>query len=237
MHYELIGKTDDYLVVNKPAGLLTHGAEHISEASLADLLVIDYPEIAAIGEEKNRPGIMHRLDKLASGLIVIARTPESFADLKRQFQERTISKYYTALVHGKIEKDESEISFAIERSVKGHKMASLPISKNGEPNFDGRNALTRFEVLKRFINYTLLKVKIETGRTHQIRCHFSAYGNPLAGDDLYGTKKTKAKNSKLKLGRIFLVADQLEFTDLRGERKKYSIQLPPELSEFLKNLK
>lgn len=236
MKYELIDKTKDYLIINKPAGLLTHGAKHIDEISLADLLLTDYPEIAKVGEDESRPGIMHRLDKLASGLIVIARNDESYADLKKQFQERAISKYYTALAYGKIEKDEDEINFPIERSAKGHKMAALPITKKGKPSFEGRHAITKFEVLKRYINYTLLKVKIETGRTHQIRCHFSAYGCPLVGDDLYATKKTKLKNAKLNLGRIFLVADNLEFTDLNGERKKYSIELPLELKLFLEKI-
>ncbi|HAM88101.1 MAG: Pseudouridine synthase [Candidatus Falkowbacteria bacterium GW2011_GWC2_38_22] len=236
MKYELIDKTEDYLVINKPAGLLTHGAKHIDETSLTDLLLADYPEIAKVGEDESRPGIMHRLDKLASGLIVIARNDEGYADLKKQFQERAISKCYTALAYGKVEKDEDEINFPIERSAKGHKMAALPITIKGKPSFDGRHAITRFEVLKRYINYTLLKVKIETGRTHQIRCHFSAYGCPLVGDDLYATKKTKLKNAKLNLGRIFLVADNLEFTDLNGERKKYSIELPEELKTFLEKI-
>lgn len=236
MKYELIDKTEDYLIINKPAGLLTHGAKHIEDSSLADMLLIDYPDIAKVGEDESRPGIMHRLDKLASGLIIIARNDESYADLKKQFQERTISKYYTALAYGKIEKDEDEINFPIERSAKGHKMAALPMTIKGKPSFDGRHAITRFQVLKRYVNYTLLKVKIETGRTHQIRCHFSAYGCPLVGDDLYATKKTKVKNAKLNLGRIFLVADNLEFTDMNGERKKYSIELPVELKSFLEKI-
>lgn len=237
MQYELIDKTDDYLIINKPAGLLTHGAKHISETTLADLLLIDFPEIADVGEDKSRPGIMHRLDRLASGLIIIAHNEESFFDLKKQFQERTINKYYTALVFGKIEKDEGEINFPIKRSAQGGKMAALPAISKGEPNFDGRQAVSRFDVIKRFVNYTLLKVKIETGRTHQIRCHFAAYGCPLVGDDLYATKKTKAKNAKLNLGRIFLVADRLEFTDKNNERKKYALDLPLELKTFLEKTK
>jgi len=233
MKYELIAETSDYLIINKPAGLLSHGAEHIKEESLADLLKAEYPEIASAGEDPARPGMMHRLDKLASGLMVIARNYDSFFDLKRQFKERTVSKRYTALAFGKIEKDEGEINFPIERSAKGHKMASRPGTKKGMPNFEDRHAITHFDVLTRYVNYTLLKIKIETGRTHQIRCHLSAYGNPLVGDDLYANKKTKIKNAKLQLGRIFLVADCLEFTDLNGERKKFAIDLPAELRSFL----
>ncbi|MCK4539788.1 RluA family pseudouridine synthase [Candidatus Parcubacteria bacterium] len=237
MRYKLIEKNKDYLIINKPAGLLTHGAKHIKEKSLIDFLLADCPELSGVGEDDSRPGIMHRLDKLASGLMVIALNNESFFDLKRQFQERTINKYYTALTFGKIEKDEDEINFPIARSSKGYKMAAMPLTKKGEANFEGRNAKTKFEIIKRYINYSLLKVKTETGRTHQVRCHLAAYGHPLVGDDLYASKKTKIKNQKLNLGCIFLIADELEFTNLNGERKKYKIELPDELKKLLKIIK
>ena len=237
MSYKLIEKNKDYLIVNKPAGLLTHGAGHIKEKSLVNFLLADYPELAGVGEDNFRPGIMHRLDKLASGLMVVALNNESFFDLKKQFQERTISKYYTALVFGRIISEESEINFPIMRSPKGYKMVALPLTKHGEANFDGRNAKTKFEIIKKYINYTLLRVKTETGRTHQVRCHFAAYGHPLVGDNLYGTRKTKLKNKKINLERIFLVADELGFTNLEGERKKYKIKLPKELEKFLEIVK
>jgi 23S rRNA pseudouridine1911/1915/1917 synthase len=237
MNYELIHKREDYLIVNKPAGLLTHRADHIKEKSLIDFVVEDFPEIAKVGDDPWRPGLMHRLDKSASGLIVIARNYESFEDLKKQFKTRTIIKNYTALAHGKIAKDTDEINFPIQRSAKGYRMSALPFMKDGEPSAEGRTAHSEFTVLKRFINYTLLKVKIKTGRTHQIRVHMAAYGNPLVGDELYGTKKTKVKNEKLNLGRIFLVADKLEFSDLSGQKQKFSIELPIELNNFLEKLK
>ena len=237
MLYKLIEKNKNYLIINKQAGLLVHGAKHIKEKSLVDFLLTDYPEISGVGENDFRPGIMHRLDKLASGLMVIALNNESFSNLKKQFKERTIDKYYTALVFGKIEKSEDEINFPIMRSSKGYKMAALPLTSKGIANFEGRDAKTKFEIIKRYINYTLLKIKIETGRTHQIRCHLSAYGHPIVGDDLYSTRKTKLKNQKLDLQRFFLVADQLEFADLDGEKKKYKIELPGELTNFLKIVK
>ena len=233
LKYEKIFEDKNYLVINKPAGLLVHGAPHIKEPTLVDQLLKKYPKIEKVGDDPSRPGIIHRLDKLASGLMVVAKTQESFNDLKVQFQKRTIQKYYTALVYGKIEKDEDDINFPIERSAKGHKMAAKPTTVKGEKNEAGRNALTEFEVTKKFINYTLLKVKIKTGRTHQIRVHMSAYGHPIVGDDLYGTKKTKIKNKKLNLDRIFLVADELKFTDLKGEEKVFKINLPNELKNLL----
>lgn len=237
MKYKLIRANAEFIIINKPAGLLVHGADHLDEETLADQLLADYPEIRKVGDDPIRPGIVHRLDKLASGLMVIARTQESFYNLKEQFQKRTINKHYTALVYGQIAKDKDEINFPILRSSKGYKMAALPETVKGEKNIDGRNAISEFEIIKRYINYTLLKVKIKTGRTHQIRVHMSAYGHPLVGDDLYSTKKTKVKNKKVDLERIFLVADELEFKDLRGELQKFEIGLPEELVVFLGKIK
>lgn len=237
MKYKLIEENSEYIVINKPAGLLTHGAPHIKENSLVDQILADFPDIAEVGEDPERPGIMHRLDKLASGILVIARNLDSFDNLKNQFKTRTIRKTYTALVFGQMEGDGERITFPIKRSTKGFKMAALPNTNKGEINLDGRRAITDFWVEKKYINYTLLKVKIKTGRTHQIRVHMSAYGHPIVGDDLYGTKKTRIKNRKLDLGRIFLVAKELEFDNLAGERKKYTIGLPSELKEFMEKVK
>lgn len=233
MKYELIAETKEYIVINKPAGLLTHGAPHIHEETLVEQLLADFPSLAGVGEDEARPGIMHRLDKLASGILVIAKTQESFENLKKQFKERTVNKHYTALSYGAIESLGEDINFPIKRSTKGFKMAAIPETVKGEPNMDGRNASTRFTVIKKYINYTLLDVKIRTGRTHQIRVHMAAYGHPLVGDDIYGTKKTRIKNKKLELDRIFLVARELEFRDLNGDKQKYEIELPSDLQKFL----
>jgi len=237
MKYKILHKNKEFAVIVKPAGLLVHGADHIKDRSMVDDLLKDFPQIKKIGDDPVRPGIVHRLDKLASGLMVVALTQESFYNLKKQFQKRTIDKFYTALVFGKVSKDEDEITFPIIRSSKGHKMASLPNTVKGEKTTTGRNAKTNFWIKNRFINYTLIKVKIKTGRTHQIRVHMTAYGHPLVGDDLYSTKKTRIKNRKLELGRIFLVADKLEFTDLQGKRQKFETELPDELKEFMKIVK
>ncbi len=236
-NYQIIFVNDEFIVINKPAGLIVHGAKHITERSLTDAIIKDFPEVAKIGDDPERPGLMHRLDKLASGLMVIARTQDSFDNLKKQFQKREVAKIYTALVYGKIPQDDGEINFPIDRSTKGFKMAALPLSKNGEANDEGRRAISEFSVIKRFINYTLLRVKIKTGRTHQIRVHLAAYGNPLVGDDLYGTSKTKIKNKKLGLTRIYLVATELSFKDLAGKTHHFQIYLPEEFNELLKKIK
>jgi 23S rRNA pseudouridine1911/1915/1917 synthase len=246
VHYEKIYETDDYLVINKPAGLLAHPAEPSQEETLADQLLKDYRELYKIGDDPNRPGLMHRLDRLASGLMVIAKTQASFTDLKEQFQKRTINKIYTILGYGRIARDEGEINFPIIRSAKGYRMAAKPRTFKGEDQAVGRQAVTEFKIVRRYRNYTLLKVKIKTGRTHQIRVHFFAYGNPVVGDDLYYTRKTKVRNMKLSVwlnlvelnqNRLFLVADELEFTDLHGQRQKFNLPLPVGLQELLKNIK
>jgi 23S rRNA pseudouridine1911/1915/1917 synthase len=238
---KIIDEQKDYLVINKPAGLIVHGAGHIKEKTLADILLEKYPEIKNAGDDPIRPGITHRLDKEVSGLMVIARNQKSFLDLKDQFKKRTVEKKYIALVHGKIAKGEGVITFPIVRGAKG-KMAALPLPAIVEKEGDSsarkiRGAITEFKVIKRFINYTLLELKILTGRTHQIRVHMSAYGTPIVGDNLYYTQKTKARNKKINLGRIFLAAVELGFDDLNGERKKFKIGLPNELKEFLKQAK
>jgi len=247
-----IFENDDYLIINKPAGLIVHGGPGITEEVLTDWLRKSYPKIENIGDDPLRPGIVHRLDKEASGLIVIAKNQKAFLHFKKQFQNRQVTKKYTALVHGQISKDEDIINFPIRRARDGYKMAALPVSSTtigdkNKPNNrdrgtlkaqeDSKEAVTEFKVVKHYINYTLLDVKIKTGRTHQIRVHFYAYGHPLLGDPLYFTKKTKVKNQKVNLGRIFLVARDLTFKDLNGEKQQYIIDLPNELEAFLKKTK
>ena len=233
MALDIIKKTAEYLIINKPAGLIVHGAPHIKEVSLVDELIKKFPKIKKVGDDPARPGIVHRLDKLVSGLMLVARTAESFDNLKKQFQQRTVAKYYTALVYGRIEADEGKIDFPIYRSKGGYKMVALPKTVKREKNPLGREALSEYEIIKRYINYTLLKVRIKTGRTHQIRCHLAAFGHPVVGDDLYGTNKTKLKNQRLGLSRIFLHARVLEFDNLKGVRKKYKVEMPAELTELL----
>jgi len=241
----------DCLVVNKPAGLIVHGGPQITETTLADWLVKQYPSIKDVGEDPLRPGIVHRLDKEVSGLMVIAKNQASFQHLKSLFQEREIIKQYLALVHGAIETDQGEINFPIKRASTGHRMAALPANLeklwdrprpknrdqgNLDAQLQARPASTEFKVLKKLVNYTFLEVKIKTGRTHQIRVHFFAYGHPLVGDDLYSTKRAKARNQKLNLGRIFLVSSRLSFKNQAGQKLDFSLDLPAELKNFLDKL-
>ncbi|HTW97088.1 MAG TPA: RluA family pseudouridine synthase [Candidatus Methylomirabilis sp.] len=234
---KIIFANREFIVVDKPAGLIVHGAPHIKGPTLADWLVKKYPELKKVGEDKSRPGIMHRLDKDVSGLLVVARTDKSFANLKRQFQKREVEKIYTALVYGAVAKENDQINFSLKRAAGGFRQAAIPAGYNFKENFtELREAFTEFRVLRRFVNYTLLEVKIKSGRKHQIRVHLFAYGYPLVGDNLYSTKKTREMNRKINLGRIFLAATSLSFRDSAGEKHSFRAPLPPELTEFLDRL-
>jgi len=231
---QIVYDDSNFLVVNKPAGLLVHEAPGHQETTLVDLLLKKYPEIAKIGEDPIRPGLMHRLDREVSGLMVIAKTQAAFDHLKSQFKERRIKKEYTALVYGQPAKPEGEIEFAIDRSVKGFKMAALPRQRRGKPSKEGKKAITKFEVLEKFKNYSLIKLMPETGRTHQIRAHLNAYGLPVVGDQIYKPKKMKEKT---KLDRIFLEANYLGFYDLDNNWKEFKIPLSSKLGNLLNDLK
>lgn len=235
----IIHNHPDFLIINKPAGLIVHGADHIEEKTLADFLVEKYPDLKKIGEDPDRPAIVHRLDKEASGLMVIPKNQDFFDSLKKQFGKRTIKKEYTALVHGAIEKESDLIKFPIKKSAKGYKMAAVPEGYKNLPSskFKAKIAITEFKVLEKFINFSLLKVKIKTGRTHQIRVHLFAYNHPLVGDKLYSIRKYEIQEKKVSLNRVFLVASSLSFLDLDDKVQKFEIDLPIELEKVLKIIK
>ncbi|MBI5728204.1 MAG: RNA pseudouridine synthase [Candidatus Magasanikbacteria bacterium] len=235
----IIADTPDYLVINKPSGLLVHPTIKGETDTLVDWLVINYPEIKAVGESPDRPGIVHRLDKSASGLMVIAKTQTMFDHLKRQFQDRTVQKEYLTLVHGRPAKDHDIINFLLARGESGRMAArpsAQPLTLSGIANQqDGREALTEFIVEKKFARFTLLRVTIHTGRTHQIRAHLLAYNHPIVGDEIYFQKKCNRKRDK-ELGRLFLHAAKLGFTDLAGVRVEFEVPLPEALAHFLVTL-
>lgn len=225
---EIVFENKDFLIVNKSAGLVVHPSSTASIGTLTNALLAHYPLIARVGEDLLRPGIVHRLDKEVSGLLVIAKNQTAFDHLKKQFIERQIKKEYLALVCGQIHQNEGEINFGIKRSKKNpNLMAAVPVKT-------GRRAITYFEVVKKFVNYTLLKLTLKTGRTHQIRVHLKALGHPVVGDQLYKIKKYK---EKIKLDRLFLHAETLGFFDLAGQWQEFHSPLPEELEEILKNLK
>ena len=237
---EVVKESKDYIVVNKPSGILVHPTQANEKNTLKDLILSKYPDIVGVGGKDERPGIVHRLDKEASGLLVVARNDEMFYCLKKQFKNREVEKKYMVLVHGVIESDHGIIDFDIDRGKEG-KMVSRPkIDKLKVKNVDkiqeGKEAITEFWVEKRFIQYTFLRVKIHTGRTHQIRVHLFAYCHPVVGDNLYLNNKLNRKLDS-SLGRLFLQANFLKFKNLQGEEITNEIDLKDELKEILTRIK
>ncbi|MBU0597264.1 RluA family pseudouridine synthase [Patescibacteria group bacterium] len=240
LEVEIIAETDDYLIVNKPTGLLTHPTEAEEGESLASWILENYPKLKGVGEYDNRPGIVHRLDREASGLLVVAKTQKMFEFLKKQFKNRDVEKEYSVLVHGVVESDHEMIDFDIDRGRDG-RMASRPKTDKLSLRTimklqPGKESLTEYWVEKRFARFTMLKVKIHTGRTHQIRVHMLAYNHPLVGDTLYFNKKLNLKRD-IELGRLFLHASRLCFADFSNEKVCFEAGLPDELERFLVVLK
>lgn len=220
-----IAKTDDYLIVDKPSGVLTHPAPTVHEKTLSDWIIENYPEVKGVGDDPSRPGIVHRLDRGVSGLLVVARNQKMFLELKSQFQARTISKTYLALVHGAINHD-GEISLSITRSRSDRrKMVARPDNV-------GRPAKTTFTIEQAFPHFTLLRVHPETGRMHQIRVHLRAIGHPIVGDALYASRNAQSAH----IDRPFLHSIEIVFSDLSGQRQEFTSPLPSELTGFLKGL-
>lgn len=223
----ILDETKDYIVVSKPSGLVVHGGPGIHEFTLADWAVQHDSAIAHVGDQPEfRPGIVHRLDRDVSGVMVIAKTPQAFDDLKRQFQDHSITKEYLALAQGRIVADSGRIDFAIARSPnKSGLMVARPKST------EGKQAETKFTAVRFVKGMTLVRVRTLTGRTHQIRVHFKAIGHPLVGDPLYKIRRLKVE--KLPAPRVFLHAERLAFDDLQGNRKEYRAPLPPDLDQYL----
>ena len=238
---KIIKDGPDYIVLEKPSGILMHPTEAHEKNTLSDWLVKKYPQIKKVGDNpEQRPGIVHRLDKEASGLIVVAKTQQMFEHLKKQFQNREVEKIYSVLVFGNIDKDNTIIDFDIDRGSDG-KMVARPKTdkmklKNIKKIQTGKTATTEIWKEKEYSRFTLLRVKIHTGRTHQIRVHMLAYGHPVVGDKLYYNKNLYKRNDIL-LDRLFLHAKKLCFTDLKNKQQSFEIDLPKKLKSYLENLK
>jgi 23S rRNA pseudouridine1911/1915/1917 synthase len=216
---KIIYEDENYLVINKPVGLLVHKAPGSAEPTLVDWLIKHDPKIKTVGDNPDlRPGLVHRLDKETSGVMVIAKTAAAFEDLKKQFAAREVKKEYRAWVYGKIAKDQGEINFSIERSKDQPRMAAKPTGQSGKA------ALTEYLVLERKPHLTLVRVRPQTGATHQIRVHFFALGHPVVGDPLYQIKRYK----KQAVTRMLLHARSLGFRDLEGEWREFTIEPPAE---------
>lgn len=237
---DIVAETDEYIVINKPTGILSHPTMAKETGTVIDWLRHYYPAVEGVGEDPLRPGMMHRLDREASGLLVLAKTQAMFDHLKTQFKDRTVEKEYSVLVYGVVDADHDVIDFDIDRKKDG-KMAARPKVdllklKNVGKEQEGKDAKTEFWVQQRYTRHTLLRVKIHTGRTHQIRVHMLAYGYPVVGDVLYKNVKL-IKKSDEKVGRLFLHAKKLGFADLSGTSVAYEAPMPKQLEDFVETLK
>ncbi|MFB6226436.1 MAG: RluA family pseudouridine synthase [Candidatus Paceibacteria bacterium] len=230
LNIQTIDESENYIVVEKPSGLLVHPTAKKEKVTLVHWLLDRYPELETVGEYDDRPGIVHRLDKDTSGLLVVARNQEMFKHLKKQFKQRKTEKRYLALVHGEMQAQKDTINFPIARGNKG-RMVSKPSGSDS-----GKRAITKIKVKQRFNGYTLLDVQIITGRTHQIKTHLYAYNHPIVGEDYYIQEKKKT-NLDEKLGRPFLHAKKLCFYDLKNGKICNESALSSELQKVLSDLK
>lgn len=249
----IIYEDDDIAVIDKPAGMMVHAGaaltdEARSRGTLVNALLFHFRALSSTGGDL-RPGIVHRLDKETSGLIIVAKKDAAHAKLAEQFSTRQIHKTYIALVQGAVARDKGTISAAIARDpVRRTRMTTRP-SENA------RSAVSHYEVLQRlttrFGKFSLVRVRIETGRTHQIRVHMASIGHPVVGDTLYGAAgqlteqqpsgtaaaRRKPAPERLRLGRNFLHAARLEFTHpITGKALQFESSLPAELNDFLSRL-
>lgn len=221
---EIIYEDNDIIVVNKPKGMVVHPANGNPDGTLVNaIMAISKNSLSGIGG-KIRPGIVHRLDKDTSGIIIVAKNDKAHINLSKQIKDREVKKIYIALVKGSVNENEATIDMPIGRSTKDRK--KMAVRK------DGKQAITHFKVLKRYLNYTLLEVKIDTGRTHQIRVHMAEIGHPVVGDIVY----SKGKNEFGVVGQM-LHAKSLDFTHpTTGKKMHLEAELPQYFKEVIEKL-
>ncbi|MDY4761393.1 RluA family pseudouridine synthase [Streptococcus thoraltensis] len=220
---DVIYQDEDVVVVNKPQGMVVHPSAGHSSGTLVNALMYHIKDLSSINGVV-RPGIVHRIDKDTSGLLMIAKNDQTHQSLAEELKAKKSLRQYLALVHGNLPNDRGVIEAPIGRSDKNRKKQA--VTEKGKP------ALTRFHVLERFGNYTLVELQLETGRTHQIRVHMAYIGHPIAGDVTYGPRKTLAGNGQ------FLHARTLGFTHPKtGELMTFEAELPEIFQDTLEKLR
>ena len=230
---EIVFEDDHVIVINKPAGLVVHPAAGVHSGTLANALAYHFQQLANAGSI--RPGIVHRLDKDTSGLLVAAKTESAHESLGDQFRAREVFKSYVALVYGVVKQESGRIEQPIARDPRNRtRMAIVP---------GGRGALSLYRIRRSYDAFTLLDVELKTGRTHQIRVHLAWLKHPVVADELYGggrdnsVRDVQLRARIRKLKRQFLHAEQLGFRHPQtGEQMKFVAPLPVELSQFLEAL-
>ena len=227
----VVYEDEDLLVVNKPAGMAEHVGAGVKSGTLVNALLHHVKSLSSAGGE-GRPGIVHRLDKMTSGLVVVAKNDAAHRRLAEQFKTRAVHKTYALLVHGQVSGTQGKISKPVGRD-------PVRRTRMRVGGLRPREALTRYEVIRRFPRFTLVEAYPETGRTHQIRVHFAALGHPIVGDTTYGAPGRLHLRGRevATLPRTFLHAGSLEFQHPRLRHTvSFSAPLPPELAEFLRDL-
>ena len=222
---DIVYEDKDLLIVNKPRGLVTHPAVGNYSGTLVNALLYHCRDLSGIGGVM-RPGIVHRLDKDTSGLLLVAKSDLAHQSLSRQFKDRAVKKIYVALVQGEIKAEDGYIQAKIGR----HPVNRKKFAVIKKPELKSREALTAFKVLKRFKGYTLVELELKTGRTHQIRVHMSHIGHPLVGDKTYGGKTELTKSTMLH-------AQTIGFTHPRtGKYMEFSRPMPADMQEVVQNI-
>ena len=230
---KIVYEDNDLLVVEKPAGLLVHPTPHERDGTLTDWLGEHYPPIRTVGADPLRPGIVHRLDRDVSGLLVVAKTSQAYAHLVGQFTDQQVGKTYAAVVYGAPTKVSGKITLPIGRATDGNYVARP--TADAKP--DDRSATTNYRLVRTAGPYSLLEVEIATGRPHQIRAHLAAIGLPIVGDTEYGPRKpfhhTGTRRIKtVTLDRLLLHVTKLEFTGPDGTPHAFESPLPEIFSAY-----
>ncbi|UNM88704.1 RluA family pseudouridine synthase [Vagococcus sp. CY52-2] len=219
---EIVYEDDDVIVVNKPQGMVVHPSMGHPDGTLVNALLFHAGSLSSINDVI-RPGIVHRIDKDTSGLLMVAKNDAAHIALQDELKERKTLRKYVALVHGVIPHEKGKIEAPIGRSKDNRQKQAIVA--------DGKEAVTHFTVLERFLDYTLIECVLETGRTHQIRVHMDYIGYPIVGDPLYGPKKTIKGNGQ------FLHAKTLAFTHpTTGELMTFDSELPEIFTKTLKEI-
>ena len=222
---DIVYEDDDVIVVNKPRGMVVHPAVGNYSGTLVNALLYHCKDLSGINGEL-RPGIVHRIDKETSGLIIAAKNDKAHRGLVEQWQTREVKRYYKALLHGSMGEPGGTVDAPIGRHPKDRKkMAVVPLT--------GRHAVTHYKILERFAHYTLIQAKLDTGRTHQIRVHMQYLGHPVVGDIIYGPKGRSA----VKIGML-LHSASMEFRQpITGEIIKLEAPVPADFAEMLAKLR
>lgn len=229
---EIFYKDEHLIVVNKPAGMVVYPAAGHGKGTLMNALAYHCGKLSTVGGPL-RPGVVHRLDKDTSGLMVVALDDMAYYNLADQFKQRAIGRRYLALIYGNIREDAGEISLKIGRSESDRKKMSTSVRR-------GKEAVTKWKVLKRFNHAALIEAKLGTGRTHQIRVHFASIGHPVLGDRTYGKKvevEVKAQK-RIMFPRQMLHAERLDFIQpVTGKHLRFSSPLPEDMAKKVEELK